>query len=246
MIKIVELLVRKPGMTRAEFSEHWLNVHGPLAMSIPEIRRHNAKYVQSHAIGGLAGNEPLFDGAAEIWLDSLETAIALLSEPKFEEVVFPDEEKFLDRDKTEILVLTEHLVYQRPGAPIHGGVKVFEVPVRRDGMTRTESQRYWADVHGPMVLDTPSMVANMRRYVQAHAVDDDAIAVVGPMRYDGLAELWFDTVDDVVACFGDEYRATVHLDEPNFVNLEKATAFMATEHVINERPPVDDPSRTMR
>ena len=240
MIKIVELLVRKPGMTRAEFSDYWLNVHGPLAMSIPEIRRHNVKYVQSHTLGEwhpfLAGEESLFDGAAEIWLDSMEAAMALFSEPKFEEVVFPDEEKFLDRDKTEILVLTEHLVYQRPGAPIHGGVKLFEVPVRREGMTRNECHRYWYDVHGPMVLDTPSMVANMRRYVQSHTVDDDAFSMIGPMRYDGLAELWFDTADDLTACFGDEYLATVHLDEPNFVNFEKATAFMTTEHLINERP----------
>ncbi len=240
MIKIVELLVRKPAMTRAEFSDHWLNVHGPLAMSIPEIKRHNVKYVQSHTVGGhpfAADEEAPFDGAAEIWLDSIETARALLSEPKFEEVVFPDEEKFLDRDKTEILVLTEHLVYQRPGAPIHGGVKLFEVPVRREGMTRAECHRHWYDVHGPMVLDTPSMVANLRRYVQAHSVEDDAVPTIGPMRYDGLAELWFDSVDDLRACFGDEYSASVHLDEPNFVNLDRATAFVATEHIINERPP---------
>ena len=48
MIKISELLVRKAGMSRGEFQDYWRRVHGPLVMSIPEIRRHVVKYVQSH------------------------------------------------------------------------------------------------------------------------------------------------------------------------------------------------------
>jgi uncharacterized protein (TIGR02118 family) len=239
MIKVIELLVRKPGMSRAEFSDYWRRVHGPLVMSIPEIRRHNVKYVQSHTLGEwhpfLAGEEPLFDGAAEIWVDSMDAASALFAEPKFAELVVPDEVQFLDRSKTEILVLTEHLVYQRPSAPVHGGVKLFEVPVRRKGMSRADCHRYWRDVHGPMVRHTPSMVANMRRYSQSHTVLDD-IPAVGPMRYDGLAELWFDTAADLAACFGEQYLATVHPDEPNFVDLDGSTAFMASEHLIYERP----------
>ena len=148
----------------------------------------------------------------------------------------PDEEQFLDRAKTEILVLTEHLVYQRPGAPVHGGVKLFEVPVRAQAhMTRPECHRYWQHVHGAMVLDTPAMVATMRRYSQSHTLDDALVPMLPPMRYDGLAELWFDTDDDLSACFGPEYLATVHLDESSFVDLEQATAFMATEHLIYER-----------
>ena len=239
MIKVVELLVRKPGMTRPEFHEYWRNVHGPLVMSIPEIKRHNVKYVQSHTRAEwhpfLAGSEPLYDGAAEIWLDSLESALALFAEPAFADLVVPDEEQFLDRAKTEILVLTEHLVYQRPGAPVHGGVKLFEVPVRAQAMTRAECHRYWQDVHGAMVLDTPAMVLNMRRYSQSHTVDDALVPMLPPMRYDGLAELWFDTDDDLSACFGPEYLATVHLDESTFVDLAQATAFLATEHIIYER-----------
>ena len=48
MIKISELLVRKKDMSRGEFHDYWKRVHGPLVMSIPEIRRHVVKDVQSH------------------------------------------------------------------------------------------------------------------------------------------------------------------------------------------------------
>ena len=29
MITVVDLLVRQPGLTREQFQDHWLNVHGP-------------------------------------------------------------------------------------------------------------------------------------------------------------------------------------------------------------------------
>jgi uncharacterized protein (TIGR02118 family) len=40
------LLTRKAGMTREQFTRHWLEVHAPLAHAVPGLRR----YVQSHII----------------------------------------------------------------------------------------------------------------------------------------------------------------------------------------------------
>jgi uncharacterized protein (TIGR02118 family) len=47
MIKMVGLLTRKPHLTHEQFVDHWLNVHGPLALAVPGVRR----YVQSHIVG---------------------------------------------------------------------------------------------------------------------------------------------------------------------------------------------------
>ncbi len=46
MIKRVTRLVRKAGMTRAQFTHHCLEVRAPLAHGVPGLRR----YVQSHVI----------------------------------------------------------------------------------------------------------------------------------------------------------------------------------------------------
>ena len=46
MIKRVTLLTRKAGMTREQFTRHWLEVHAPLAHAVPGLRR----YVQSHIV----------------------------------------------------------------------------------------------------------------------------------------------------------------------------------------------------
>ena len=76
MIKISELLVRKPGMSRAEFHDYWQRVHGPLVMSITDIRRHVVKYVRSHParLVCLRGDGPLYDGVAEVWCEGIDEA----------------------------------------------------------------------------------------------------------------------------------------------------------------------------
>lgn len=238
MIKITILLVRKEGMSREEFQDYWRTVHGPLVMSIPENKQHVSKYVQSHTLSDwfpfLAGENPLFDGAAEIWCDSLQAGLEMFAEPTYKELIYPDELKFLDLDKVVVLVMNEHLIYQRTGAPIHGGVKLFEVPVRREGTTRAQCHAYWKDVHARKVLDCPEMVEPLRRYVQSHSLEEP-VPGIEPMRYDGLAELWFDSKEDLLKCFGAQYMERVHPDEPNFVNLEKSTAFAAQEFIMYER-----------
>jgi len=74
----------------------------------------------------------------------------------------------------------------------------------------------------------------MRRYVQSHALDDP-VPGIPPMPYEGLAELWFDSTADLLACFGDQYLERVHPDEANFADPDKCTAFPAREYVIYER-----------
>ena len=73
MIKSLGLLTRKEGMTHEEFVKHWYEVHGPLALAVPGIRR----YVQSH-ITGTRGRPDIpetdveIDGIAELWYDDME------------------------------------------------------------------------------------------------------------------------------------------------------------------------------
>ena len=40
MIKSLSLLVRKDGMTHEEFMKHWVEIHGPLALKVPGLRRY--------------------------------------------------------------------------------------------------------------------------------------------------------------------------------------------------------------
>ncbi len=73
MIKRISLLSRKPALSHEEFVDHWLHVHGPLALAVPGIRR----YVQSHIKGettraDIPAPDMEIDGIAELWYDSME------------------------------------------------------------------------------------------------------------------------------------------------------------------------------
>ena len=73
MIKRLSLLTRKAGLTHDDFVRHWLEVHGPLALNVPGIRR----YVQSHIQGetvraDIPAPDLEIDGIAELWYDSVE------------------------------------------------------------------------------------------------------------------------------------------------------------------------------
>jgi len=67
-VKNYELVTKRPDLDRAEFDRYWARVHGPLAATIPTIRR----YVQAHLSPGTrdAGTAP-YDGLAITWFDDV-------------------------------------------------------------------------------------------------------------------------------------------------------------------------------
>jgi uncharacterized protein (TIGR02118 family) len=67
-VKNYELVTKRPDMDRDEFDRYWAQVHGPLAATIPTIRR----YVQAHLSAGTreAGTAP-YDGLAITWFDDV-------------------------------------------------------------------------------------------------------------------------------------------------------------------------------
>ena len=75
---------------------------------------------------------------------------------------------------------------------------------RRPDLSREEFQTYWRETHAPLVAERAE-VLRIRRYVQVHtATDLDGLHAAFqkrnddcPAPYDGVAELWFDSLDDM-------------------------------------------------
>ena len=111
MIKLIGCLKRKPELTSQEFHRYWREEHWPLAKSVPEFFRYVRKYVQSHAlegpVPGLPAYEPAFDGFAEIWFDSIEDMGRAFAEPRYLEIIRPDEKRFLDLPNCKTALVEE-------------------------------------------------------------------------------------------------------------------------------------------
>ena len=121
MVKFVVCVRRKPGISEEEFHRYWRDTHGPLVRSVPEFMRHVRRYVQSHAVTDArssfpAGGGPPFDGFAELWFDDVEAIRRAFAEPRYLEVIRPDEPKFADLERC-LVTITEETVIHPEGKP---------------------------------------------------------------------------------------------------------------------------------
>ena len=112
---------------------------------------------------------------------------------------------------------------------------------RRDGMTREEFQRYWREQHAPLV-QRHAETLRIRRYVQVHTRDTDLDEAISASRgrdarpFDGVAELWWDSLDDVVAAYssdaGQAAGAELLADERRFIDLPGSPIWFGEENVV--------------
>jgi uncharacterized protein (TIGR02118 family) len=115
---------------------------------------------------------------------------------------------------------------------------------RHPGMTREEFQRYWRGEHARLV-ERHAEVLHIRRYVQTHAIETDADGAISgargsePGEYDGLAELWWDSVEDLLAVSSSEQgqiaAAALLEDERLFIDLPNSPIWLGEENVVVER-----------
>lgn len=71
MVKLIALLKRKPGMSKEEFAQRWLKEHIKLSTKIPGVRGYRINIATDRQPEG-TGVEPIYDGTAEMWWDSIE------------------------------------------------------------------------------------------------------------------------------------------------------------------------------
>ena len=68
MIKVCELVKRRPDLTVEQFQDYWRTTHGPIAARIPGLRRYEQNHVRLGAYRD--GRRPEWDGLAITWFDS--------------------------------------------------------------------------------------------------------------------------------------------------------------------------------
>ena len=109
---------------------------------------------------------------------------------------------------------------------------------RRSDISRVEFQDYWQNQHGPFFQRNAATMRS-KRYVQSHTVasplNDGIRESRGMMpEYDGVAEVWFDSEEDLMQAMATEEMqqlgAALLEDESKFVDHSKSCAFIVREH----------------
>jgi uncharacterized protein (TIGR02118 family) len=94
MVKGIFTVKRLPEMTLAEFRRYWSEVHAPLAIKLPGLRR----YVQGEVIDeAYAIAEPRWDGVAQLWFDDPDSVRRCFESEFYQRESHPDGANFISQ-----------------------------------------------------------------------------------------------------------------------------------------------------
>jgi hypothetical protein len=110
--------------------------------------------------------------------------------------------------------------------------------VRLPHLSRDDFQRYWLETHAPLVASVKDTL-RIRRYVQLHSLppevsQDLRAARHGPEGFDGVAQLWWDSFEDMARAdpgAADAGRLLLE-DERKFIDLPKSPLWWGEETAI--------------
>jgi uncharacterized protein (TIGR02118 family) len=112
---------------------------------------------------------------------------------------------------------------------------------RAQHLSRVEFSEYWSNVHAPLVRANAEILG-IRRYVQVRTLEEpwlqDGLRARNggaPAAYDGVAEVWVDSLEDLRRPSTEEGRAAAALlleDERKFIDLPSSPMFVGEELMI--------------
>jgi len=191
MIKSISFLARKPGLSGADFVDHWLNVHVPMCHAVPGLRGYSVSTIvgdQPRAdVAGLGMGD--FDGVAQVWFDSLEARAHAAASAEGKRwhadggTIIGGIRMFVTR---ELLIVP----LPRPDRPKYKALSVIK---RKAELTQEQFHHEWAVVHAPMA----SAVPGLRGFSLSQIVEEQfrpdipPFALDGPV--DGFTESWWDS-----------------------------------------------------
>ena len=201
MISRCGLMQKKDGMGMEEFKDYWLNVHGPIASKMANLRKYDQHVVvdaeHRHAIGR---GSVVIDGYSELQFDSygdmVEGVESLHGEGANDVPMFANPHcQILVLAKREVIRIPEYLRGRKL-------IKRVSFLGRADGVTSEQFVKEWWNVHDRLVQTVPGCVG----YNQDLVIDRIVGGVSVPyeeLPVEGVVEMWFETKEAF-----DEYYAS--------------------------------------
>jgi uncharacterized protein (TIGR02118 family) len=107
-------------------------------------------------------------------------------------------------------------------------IKSISLLTRRPELTHDEFVRHWVDIHAPLAHAVP----RVKRYVQSHILAERTRPDIETLdvEVDGIAELWYESLDDLRFAMNTPEAKILHDDGATFIGRIKT--YTIEERVI--------------
>jgi uncharacterized protein (TIGR02118 family) len=236
MYKHIALLVRQEGMSQEEFVDYWQDNHTPIAKDIEGVVRYQQVLPTDP-------ENAEFDGIAELYFEDIDDLHAALGSPgsrdydPTKEVATKareDVDNFLAVEQRPRFIGEEFVQKDEVDGDTDGLYKHSAFLVRQDSMTHEEFVDYWQDNHTPIAREIEGVV----KYNTILPADPENA------EFDGVAELYFESLSDLYAALGSEgsrdYDPTkgkakeAREDVDNFLAIDERPRFIGQEQLVTD------------
>lgn len=242
VVKLIEFPVRIAAMSRRAFQLYWMRHHSPHVMNVTAFAQYMRKYNTGLAyldpVPGLPPhyrqNTP-FDGASEVWLNSLDEVGAWLSSPVYAELIQPDEPRFISQAGLgELLIGREERLYEPEPDQHESGLTKVYVMVRARAGSDHDARHVGISRLAKRLLESPALKNQLRKLVVTHKLRPPLPEGFPLADIDAVIELWFDDRPSIATFFGAaEYRALAG-EEAAVIDAASIRALVARMHVVHD------------
>ncbi len=205
MTKVLALVRRGLDVERSAFGPAYMAAAATMKAA-PGVQHLiiNPVDVSAEDAGLRPGGEPAFDAVVELWTDTADHAVSLLSQ---QAELVSQSHAYLVEEKVE-----REFERTWPIGERSPGVKSFFLALRNPAMTHEEFARYWGEQHAPLALKIHIGMWRYTRNVVTKALTPDA------PDWDGMAILHFRSAYDLRERFydSDEGRRAIAADVAKF------------------------------
>ena len=182
--------------------------------NIPVFWKYTERYIQNHVLSTVPGiaRESEWDGIVELWQKpGVELSRTFADEPERKPVDL-DEPNFMDVPRKLRLAAEPKVIVDGP----EKGIKILSLIRRPPGSSIEQFHQSW-DALGEKTKACEAFRRNARRYVQNRVIPGSVRSATGHTGYDGIAELWYDSLDDARAAISAASATALRGENPSAV-----------------------------
>lgn len=243
VVKMLEFPVRLPSLSRRAFHLYWQRHHSPHVMNVTAFAQYIRKYMTAHVypdpVPGLPQHfrqSTPYEGASELWLNSVEELNAWLGQDTYRELIQPDEPRFILQDGSGALVLAreERLYEPQPDMVESNLTKLYLLVKCRTGVDRKAGHAAISQ-YAQQLLEAPSLRDRLRKLAISHKLGSPLPDGMVLANVDAILELWFDHRAAMVEFFADgAYRQHAARHEADAFDSGDVQALVVKLRVIHD------------